>query len=107
MDLHDLMERSGKVEGVGATRKWSQLSYCSRLLLFLVSHRESTYGTSSDLLVDTKQDDTYKTISATYNKIFANSLSGYFTLQYLDRESTQLERSYDEMRAYFNITKEF
>jgi len=88
---------------LAATRKLSPKSG----LKLLVSYRESTYGTSSDPIVDTKQDDTYKTISGTYNKSVASSLSGYFTIQYLDRESTQLSRSYDEVRAYINIKKDF
>jgi uncharacterized protein (PEP-CTERM system associated) len=57
--------------------------------------------------VDSKQEDTYKTISAIYNKSLASSLSGYLTIQYLDRESSQFDRSYDEIRAYINITKDF
>ncbi|MDX2367679.1 MAG: TIGR03016 family PEP-CTERM system-associated outer membrane protein [Colwellia sp.] len=88
---------------LSATRKLSPRSD----LKFLVSYRETTYGTSSDTVVDAKQDDTYKTISATYNKSLASSLSGDFTIKYLDRESTQLGRSYDEIRASINITKDF
>lgn len=88
---------------LSATRKLSPKSN----LKFLVSYRESTYNTSSDTVVGAKQDDTYKTISATYNKSLASSLSGYFTIKYLDRESTQFDRSYDEVRANINITKEF
>jgi len=88
---------------LSATRRLSPKSD----LIFLVSYRESTYNTSSDTEVAAKQDDTYKTISATYNKSLASSLSGYFTIQYLDRESTQFDRSYDEIRANINITKDF
>lgn len=88
---------------LSATRKLSPKSD----LKFLVSYLNSSYDTSSDSVVNTKQDDTYKTISATYNKSLASSLSGYFTIQYLDRESTQFDRSYDEIRAYINITKDF
>jgi uncharacterized protein (PEP-CTERM system associated) len=88
---------------LSATRKLSPKSN----LKFLVSYRESTFGTSSDTVVGAKQDDTYKSISATYNKSLESSLSGYFTVKYLDRESTQLDRSYDEVRAYINITKDF
>lgn len=88
---------------LSATRKLSPKSD----LKFLISYRKSDYGTSSDPVVGAKQNDTYKTITATYNKSLASSLSGSFTMQYLDRESTLLNRRYDEVRAYINITKEF
>jgi uncharacterized protein (PEP-CTERM system associated) len=88
---------------LSATRKLTPKSD----LKFLVSYRESTNSTSSNSVVDSKQEDTYKTISATYNKSLASSLSGYLTIQYLDRESTQFDRSYDEVRANIKITKDF
>lgn len=86
-----------------ATRKLSPKSE----LTFLASYRESTYEVNSDPVTARKQKDTYKTVSASYNKSLASSLSGNFNIQYLDRESTQLDRSYDEVRAYINITKDF
>jgi len=54
-----------------------------------------------------RQEDIYKTVSATYNKSLASSLSTYFTLQYLERESSQAIYTYEEIRAYINITKDF
>jgi uncharacterized protein (PEP-CTERM system associated) len=56
---------------------------------------------------DPQQEDTYKTLSATYNRDLVSSLSAYFTLQYLDRQSSLATLTYDEVRAYINITKDF
>lgn len=58
-------------------------------------------------LEEPRQKDTYKTVSATYNRDLASSLSAYFTLQYLERQSSQATLTYDEVRAYINITKDF
>jgi uncharacterized protein (PEP-CTERM system associated) len=54
-----------------------------------------------------RQEDTYKTLSATYNKNLASSLSAFFTLQYLDRLSNIDRYTYNEARASFNLTKDF
>ncbi len=54
-----------------------------------------------------RQEDTYKLISATYNKSLASSLKTFFTLQYLDRESNIERYTYTEARASINLTKDF
>jgi uncharacterized protein (PEP-CTERM system associated) len=54
-----------------------------------------------------RQKDTYKTLSATYNKSLASSLKGFFTLQYLDRQSNFEQYTYNEARASLNLTKDF
>jgi uncharacterized protein (PEP-CTERM system associated) len=54
-----------------------------------------------------RQKDTYKTLSATYNKSLASSLKSFFTLQYLDRQSNFERYTYKEARASINLTKDF
>ncbi|PKI15764.1 TIGR03016 family PEP-CTERM system-associated outer membrane protein [Colwellia sp. 12G3] len=54
-----------------------------------------------------RQEDTYKTLSATYNRSLASSLNAFLTLQYLDRESNFERYTYNEARASINITKDF
>lgn len=54
-----------------------------------------------------RQEDTYKTLSTTYNKSLASSLNAFFTLQYLDRQSNFERYTYTEARASINITKDF
>jgi len=54
-----------------------------------------------------RQKDIYKTISTTYNRKLASSLKAFITLQYLDRDSTRIDRIYTEARASINITKDF
>ena len=54
-----------------------------------------------------RQDDTYKTLSTTYNKSLASSLSAFLTLQYLDRQSNFEQNTYTEARASINLTKDF
>jgi len=54
-----------------------------------------------------RQEDTYKTLSTTYNRSLASSLNAFLTLQYLDRESTFERYTYTEARASINLTKDF
>jgi hypothetical protein len=54
-----------------------------------------------------RQEDYYHTISASFTRSFASSLSSNFTVQNVNRDSTIDRFSYDEIRAYINITKEF
>jgi uncharacterized protein (PEP-CTERM system associated) len=54
-----------------------------------------------------RQEDIYKTLSATYNKNLASSLKAFFTLQYLDRQSNFERYTYNEARASINLTKDF
>ncbi len=54
-----------------------------------------------------RQEDTYKTLSATYNKSLASSLKAFLTLQYLDRQSNFERYTYNEARASINLTKDF
>jgi len=54
-----------------------------------------------------RQEDTYKTLSATYNKSLASSLKTFFTLQYIDRLSNLERYTYNEARASLNLTKDF
>ncbi len=53
------------------------------------------------------QKDIYKLVSATYNRKLAGSLAAFITLRYLDRESSRQDRTYQEVRASINITKDF
>jgi uncharacterized protein (PEP-CTERM system associated) len=57
--------------------------------------------------VDNKQKDIYKTISTTYSRSLGSSLTSFFTLQFLDRESSRIDRNYNEVRASLNIKKDF
>lgn len=75
-------------------------------LKLLASYREAIFD-KNFVPTNPRQDDTYKTVSATYNRSLASSLSAYFTLQYLERESSQVALTYEEIRAYINITKDF
>ena len=54
-----------------------------------------------------RQKDIYKIVSSTYNRSLASSLNAYITLRYLDRQSSQANREYQEVRASINITKDF
>ena len=54
-----------------------------------------------------RQEDTYKTLSTTYNRSLASSLKAFFTLQYLDRQSNIERYTYTEARASINLTKDF
>ncbi|MCI2282247.1 hypothetical protein L3081_01040 [Colwellia sp. MSW7] len=54
-----------------------------------------------------RQKDYYRTISATYTKDLASSLSAHFTLQHVNRDSNLEQYTYDETRAIINVTKEF
>jgi uncharacterized protein (PEP-CTERM system associated) len=54
-----------------------------------------------------RQEDKYTTFSASYNRKLASSLSSNFTLQHVNRDSTNEEFSYDELRAVINIRKDF
>ena len=54
-----------------------------------------------------RQEDTYKTLSTTYNRSLASSLNAFFTLQYLDRQSNIERYTYTEARASINLTKDF
>jgi len=54
-----------------------------------------------------RQKDHYRTISATYTKDLASSLSTHFTIQNVNRDSNLDQYSYDEIRAIINVTKEF
>ncbi len=53
------------------------------------------------------QKDYYRTISSTYTRKLASSLSSNFSLRYLDRNSTIAFRTYTEARIVFNLKKEF
>lgn len=54
-----------------------------------------------------RQEDHYRTISATYTKKLASSLSTNFTVQHVNRDSNIEQYTYDEVRAIINITKDF
>lgn len=54
-----------------------------------------------------RQEDHYNTISAAYYRSLASSLSTNFTVQHVNRNSTNEQYSYDEVRAVINIKKEF
>jgi len=54
-----------------------------------------------------RQEDYYRTVSATYTKDLASSLSAHFTIQRVNRDSNVDQFTYDEVRAIINVTKEF
>lgn len=54
-----------------------------------------------------RQEDTYKTLSATYKRSLASSLATFVTLQYLDRLSNVERYTYNEARVSINLTKDF
>ena len=58
-------------------------------------------------LASLNQKDNYKLISTTYNRNLASALKAFITLQFLDRDSTRVDRVYTEARASINITKDF
>jgi uncharacterized protein (PEP-CTERM system associated) len=88
---------------IGATRKLTPKSN----IRLLASYRESDFSKNSALIENTNQEDVYKTISATYQKALASSLSANFNVTYLNRESNKASYNYDEVRAYINIKKVF
>lgn len=54
-----------------------------------------------------RQEDYYRTISASYTKNLLSELSYNLILRHINRDSTINNLSYQEMRATINITKEF
>ena len=54
-----------------------------------------------------RQEDYYRTISATYTKDLASSLSSTFTIQHINRDSNLEQYTYNEARVIINVTKEF
>jgi len=87
---------------VSATRTLSPRSSVQ----LLTSYKEEIFD-KNFTSTSSRQEDIYKTVSATYNKGLASSLSAYFTLQYLERDSNRIIYTYEEIRAYINITKDF
>jgi uncharacterized protein (PEP-CTERM system associated) len=54
-----------------------------------------------------RQEDYYRTLSLSYTRQLASSLSSFFTLRHVNRDSNKEQFNYDEIRAIINITKEF
>ena len=54
-----------------------------------------------------RQKDHYRTISATYTKNLAESLSTNLTIRHVNRSSNIDQYTYDEVRAIINVKKEF
>ena len=71
-----------------------------------ISYRENIYDKYFSS-TEARQEDVYRTFTATYSKDLAHSLSSYFTLQHVNRDSNIERYAYDEVRAVANITKEF
>ena len=76
----------------------SDLTFLARFN-YLIFDKENPEGS--------RQEDYYRTISATYTKQLASSLSTNFTLQHINRGSNVEQYTYDEVRAIINITKDF
>ena len=53
------------------------------------------------------QNDYYRSIVASFNQKLARTLTASYSLQYLTRDSSQLNRTYNESRAVFTIRKDF
>lgn len=60
-----------------------------------------------DQLLSVGQDDYYRTVSLSYNRRLARTLNSVFTLQMVDRNSSEQLRTYDETRAIITLTKDF
>jgi len=75
-------------------------------LNFVTSFNKAIYDKDFSLLAP-RQKDTYKLASLSYKRNLAPSLSTNLTLQYLERESSLARLTYDEIRAYFTLTKDF
>jgi len=54
-----------------------------------------------------RQEDYYRTITASYKRKLASSLSSNFSIVHVNRGSNVERYSYEELRAIINITKEF
>lgn len=65
------------------------------------------FGFDRSSFSTTNQEDRYNTISATYDRKLASSLSAEFTLQQINRNSNIERFNYEEFRAIINVTKEF
>lgn len=74
-------------------------------LTFLVKYDYRIYDKENP--EGSRQEDHYRTVSATYTKDLASSLSTHFTIQHVNRDSTTDQYTYDELRATINVTKEF
>lgn len=74
-------------------------------LTFLAKYDYLNFDKNNPL--GSRQEDHYRTLSATYTKDLASSLSTFFTVQHVNRDSTVERYSYDEVRAIINVTKEF
>jgi hypothetical protein len=57
--------------------------------------------------VGSRQKDYYRTLSLTYTRQLASSLSSFFTIRHVNRDSSRAQYNYDEVRAIINITKDF
>lgn len=74
-------------------------------IIFSVNYNKNIFD--KDRPDGPRQEDTYKTLSSTYNRSLASSLNAFLTLQYLDRESNFERFTYTEARASINLTKDF
>jgi len=74
-------------------------------LTFSAKYNQLTFD--KDNPEGSRQEDHYRTISATYTKQLASSLSTNFTVQHVNRDSDREQYTYDEVRAIINITKDF
>lgn len=90
---------------ITADFKISRKTSARSALDFLVSYSENTFDKNNPN--GSRQKDIYKSISTTYSRELASSLSAFFTLRFLDRESSVIDRTYNEVRASINITKDF
>ncbi len=81
-----------------------RLSVKSDLVIYL-DYSKNTFDKDSPS--GPRQDDTYKVISTSYNKKLANSLSAFIAVQYVDRQSSIEDLTYNEGRVSINLTKDF
>jgi uncharacterized protein (PEP-CTERM system associated) len=72
-----------------------------------LSYRFQQLEFDQDNLSTLGQKDDYRIVTASYDKSLASRLKATFALQYLDRDSTLFNRSYQEMRASFSLQKDF
>jgi len=89
------------VASLSINRKISRRSNLS------LSYSFSQLEIDKDKRQSSGQEDFYRTVATAYTRDFANSLSTSFSIQYLNRDSSNDLRTYEETRASINIKKNF
>ena len=72
-----------------------------------VSYNFNHTQLDKDQVLSLGQQDYYRTVSLSYNRRLATTLSSVFSLQVVDRNSSDQLRTYEETRAIITLTKDF